>query len=145
MSRNVKASCRIWILVTVALGGCQSMPNPPLVFGQAQTLGVTIAGSPATQGGEFTVGYRDSNFAVVPVTVTQGDGGVTQLNATAGAGFNDALSTLGQFEASTGVGNLAAGVGLGKFFATGLAAKVLADGFRGHLSGESGTGGGTPP
>ena len=114
------------------LSGCEVVPNPPLVFAQSQTLGVTIAGAPASQGGEFTVGFRDWNVAVVPVTVTQGDGTVTALTASAnkeaGQDFQDAFSTLGQFEAEV-EGSSSPKVGLGKFFATGLAAKVLADGF----------------
>ena len=119
-------------VVAGVLSGCEAVPNPPLVFAQSQTLGVTIAGSPAAQGGEFTVGYRDWNMAVVPVTVTQGDGSVTALTASAneqaGQDFQDAFSTLGQFEAEV-EGGTSPKVGLGKFFATGLAAKVLADGF----------------
>jgi len=118
--------------VAAMLGGCGSVPNPPLVFAQSQTLGVTVAASPATQGGEFTVGFRDWNLAVVPVTVTQGDGTVTSLTASANESadqdFQDAFSTLGQFEAEV-EGGTSRKVGLGKFFATGLAAKVLADGF----------------
>lgn len=123
--------------VAAALAGCESLPNPPLVFAQSQTVGVTIAGSPASQGGEFTVGYRDWNLAVVPVTVTQGDGQVTSLTASANPGkdqkFEDAFSTLGQFDVNV-EGGTSNKVGLGKFFATGLAAKVLADGFAASMS-----------
>lgn len=135
-----------WSYLSVVLGaavvaGCGSVPNPPLIFGQTQTLGVTVAGSPASQGGEFTVGFRDWNFALVPVTVTQGDGTVTSLTASANpdgnSQFEDAFSTLGQFEADAEGGPGTAKVRLGKFFATGLAAKVLADGFADQMRGSN--------
>src|SRR5258708_5960237 len=109
------------------IGGCVKDVNPPLLFGQTQTLGVTINGTAATQGAELTVGYRDYDIAVVPTTVTQGTGQVTQIKATAGTDYTDGLSVIGQFEANAK--SSSPEVSLGKFFATGLAAKVLADGF----------------
>jgi uncharacterized Zn-binding protein involved in type VI secretion len=120
--------------------GCAQLPNPPLIFGQTHTVGITIAGSPAEQGGEFTLGYRDRDLAVVPVSVTQGDGTVTQLEtyvfgdhrSGADQPDKDAFSVLGQFELSTE--GQQAKVGLGKFFATGLAARRLGDGFACALS-----------
>ena len=134
MKRGSYGTMSLWAcaLAGAVLAGCESVPNPPLVFAQSQTVGVTIAGSPASQGGEFTVGYRDWNLAVVPVTVTQGDGSVTSLTASANQNkdqkFEDAFSTLGQFDVNV-EGGTTNKVGLGKFFATGLAAKTLADGF----------------
>jgi hypothetical protein len=100
---------------------------------------VTINGSTAQQGAELTLGYRDFDIAIVPVTVTQQTGAVTQLKSTADPDqnqkFEDALSVLGQFEANANAS--APQVGLGKFFATGTAAKVLADGFKAKLSSSS--------
>ena len=122
------------VLSGLVLSGCATTENMPLVFGQSQTVGITIGGSATDQGAEFTLGYKDKNFAVVPVTVKQKDGNSTQVRAQASAGFEDALSVLGQFEvtSSTNSNN----VGLGKFFATGNAAKTLADGFSSKLSGK---------
>ncbi|HEX6142396.1 MAG TPA: hypothetical protein VFZ01_06745 [Geminicoccaceae bacterium] len=141
------------IIVLLVAAGCTSQPNSPLIFGQTQTVGITIAGSPAQQGGEFTVGYRDADLAIVPVTVTHGTGEVTQLNANVFGGARggdqqpdtDAFAVLGQFEVDTN--GTEAEVGLGKFFATGLAARRLADGFACALSegAESGCPGGGAP
>lgn len=130
-------SHRLWItcasLLTVSLAsGCGGGVGTPLFFGQAQTVGITIATAPQQGGGELTLGYRDTNIAVIPVSVSQGDGKSTQLKAKAGAGHEDTLSVLGQFEVEAD--GTAAKVGLGKFFATGLAAKTLADGFKAKMS-----------
>ena len=114
-------------IAALALTGCAgSGANMPLIFGQTQTVGLAMGGSTSDQGVDLTLGYKDRNFAIVPVTVKQSSGS-TQITSTATAGHQDALSVLGQFEvkADAKAGN----VGLGKFFATGLAAKVLADGF----------------
>lgn len=133
MSRTV----RFGVVMISLMGGvgCSEVPNPPLIFGQTHTVGITIAGSPAEQGGELTLGYRDRDLAFVPVSVTQSDGSVTQVESHAFGGQRDgdarpdkdALSVLGQFDVSTE--GQTAKIGLGKFFATGLAAKRLADGF----------------
>jgi hypothetical protein len=127
----------------MSAAGCAELPNPPLIFGQTHTVGITIAGSPAEQGGEFTLGYRDRDLAFVPVTVTQGDGVVSQLEShvfgedrsASGQPDKDAFSVLGQFELVTE--GQQAQVGLGKFFATGLAARRLADGFASALSNDT--------
>jgi hypothetical protein len=75
--------------------------------------------------------------------VRQADGGATQVlstvtsNGTRGrkSEGSDALSVLGQFSVETN--SKTADVGLGKFFATGLAAQKLADGFGERLAGPS--------
>lgn len=121
--------------------GCATDAGTMLIFGQTQTVGITIGGTAADQGVEFTLGYRDKNFAIVPATVRQSNGDSTQVRSVASPGFEDALSVLGQFEVSTN--SKTADVGLGKFFATGTAAKTLADGFKAKLSGTTGTV--TPP
>lgn len=109
-------------LITIAVGGCATNENVLLIFGQTHTVGISMGGSATEQGADFTLGYKDRNFALVPVTV-----GEDQVPVTASAGENhiDALSVLGQFSV-TKTGN---DIGLGKFFATGIAAKTLADGF----------------
>ena len=116
---------------------CSSIPNPPLLFGQQQTLGLSIAGSPTDQSAELTLGYKDRNFAIIPVTVKQAGGDSTQVSAKAGDNFEDALSVLGQFEVNAKAANT--GVSLGKFFATGVAAQKLSDGFASKLGKEPDT------
>jgi hypothetical protein len=120
------------------LAACASQGNTMLVFGQTQTVGIAIGGSATDQGLSFTLGYQDRNFAIVPASVRQADGNATQVVAKVGnpdtkvGQGEDALSVLGQFSVSTS--SKTADVGLGKFFATGLAAQKLADGFRDQLS-----------
>ncbi len=116
---------------TLILGGCGEWKNPPLLFGQSQSVGITISGSTTDQGAELTLGYRDRNFAIIPVTVRHGSGDSTQIIADAGAGFQDALSVIGQFEVNAKAQTPE--VSLGKFFATGIAAQKLADGFAAKL------------
>lgn len=119
----------------VAAAGCSTPGQTMLVFGQTQTVGISIGGTVSDQGVSFTLGYQDKNFAIVPATVAQADGSSTQVLSTVGkdgkAG-NDALSVLGQFEVRSSTET--ADVGLGKFFATGLAAQKLADGFRDKIA-----------
>ena len=115
----------------MAVAGCGAADNPPLVFTETNNIGITVASSPAAQGGELTLGYRSLDLAVVPVTVTQADGSATSLAVNIrdaeGVEANDTFSVLGQFEANAQAPEAA--VGLGRFFATGLAAQKLADGF----------------
>ena len=122
-----------WIACTSTLMalGCAGGVGTPLFFGQAHSVGITIASSPQAGGGELTLGYKDANIAVIPVTVSQPDGATSQLKAKAGD-HEDTLSVLGQFEVEAD--GAAAKAGLGKFFATGMAAKVLADGFKAKMS-----------
>jgi hypothetical protein len=106
--------------------------NSPLVFTEANNIGITVASSPASsQGGEVTLGYRSLDLALVPVTVTQADGNATSLavniRGADGGEAADTFSVLGQFEANAQAP--AAATSLGRFFATGLAAQKLADGF----------------
>lgn len=110
--------------IAATLCGCSSA-ELPLVFGQAHNVGITIAGSVPEQGGELTLGYRDKDIAVVPIN--------KQAEAPDAAGHvhRDALSVLGQFEVEAEAAQPKAS--LGKFFATGLAAKTLADGFKCQL------------
>lgn len=104
-------------IVTLLVTGCASQGDLPLVFGQSHTVGISMSGSVPEQAADLTIGYKDKNIAVVPV----------QPEATA-PGNSDALSTLGQFELNADANQVKAG--LGKFFATGMAARVLSEGFR---------------
>jgi hypothetical protein len=105
-------------------------PNLPLVFGQAQTVGISISATSDTRGGEFTLGYKDANFAIVPTAYMTSEGRYEKLYGQSGEKFTDALSTLGQFQLNSQQQAAAAGVGLDKFFATGIAAMKLGEGFR---------------
>jgi len=129
-------ACQAFFLSCLALAsaGCATNRAMPLLFAQSQTLGVSIGGTAQEQGAELTLGYRDSDIAVVPVSVPQAGGTNTQLNASGGCDTDtDAFSVLGQFKAETNAKS--AKVGLGKFFATGIAARRLADGFAGKKDG----------
>jgi hypothetical protein len=113
-------------IVLAALIGCAS--KPILVFGQSHTVGLTIGGSTIDQRAELSLGYQDYDIAVVPVEV------LSEAPNDTGGVHKDSLSVLGQFELDAGTNGAQPNVGLGKFFATGLAAKTLADGFRCKLS-----------
>ena len=124
--------------LAMAFAGCASPPGQTmLVFGQTQTVGLSIGGSVPDQGASFTLGYQDKNFAIVPATVPMVGGGSSQVLSSIGKdgeGGSDALSVLGQFEVRSSTRT--ADVGLGKFFATGLAAQKLADGFSDQIAGK---------
>lgn len=128
----MKVARRISVCTLIASGlaGCNANGNLPLVFVQSHTLGITAnaTGSQATP--ELTLGYRDLDVAVVPVI----DGGVPLRGSIDKQGIHneDALSVIGQFDAGAGVAATPTAK-LGKFFATGMAAKRLADGFAHQL------------
>lgn len=137
-------------LVLAGCSGANVLDSQPLFFSQGVTLGVT--GGTAPQNGntpEFTLGFKQANVALVPTVmpgvVEDSNGNQRQLTkdilintkilgqdtqSAGNAGAQDALSTFGSFEADTGPtkGNL------GVFFATGVAAQKLADGFKENLS-----------
>jgi hypothetical protein len=113
---------------SLLLVSCAHTGESPLIFGQSNTLGLSIGGSAADQGGDLVIGYKGQNFALVPVTMAQPGGGTAPLNAVVDKDV-DAYSVLGQFETNAKAGATAQKAGLGTFFATGLAAKRLADGF----------------
>jgi hypothetical protein len=85
---------------SVGLAGCSPTAGPPLLFGQTHTLGVAIHGSATQQGVDLTLGYRDFNLAIVPVTATDASGQIVQIRSSAGPGHGNALSVLGQFESN---------------------------------------------
>ena len=127
----------LWtILVAGVVAGCGNIDAAHLVFGQQQNVGLDISASAPDQGAHLTLGYKDKNIAVIPVAVKEGAAykllGATN-NESADSDRNDAYSTLGQFELKAGEQG-ATSVGLGKFFATGLAAQKLAEGFKEALT-----------
>jgi hypothetical protein len=127
------------------------------VFYQATTVGITANASPAQGSPEISLGYRDTDVAVVPVIaggkkvrgvspsnpdgslnppVVDGEAiatGVTDKKKH--TTYQDALSVFGQFQVDTSTATPGLSVGLGKFFATGLAARSLATGYECKLAG----------
>jgi hypothetical protein len=84
---------------------------------------------------ELTVGYRDVDVALVPVTKAG-----LPIQSVNGSGFQDALSVFGQFDVGVNAATAGLpGVSLGKFFATGTAASRLADGYRCHVGAPANT------
>lgn len=121
-------------LLPTLLTACETKSENPVVFGQTQTVGISIGQSPTAQVPEFTFGYRDANIAVLPTVYSDAAGNVQKLGGITRAQnneYNETFSVLGQFEVNTDnkVSDGAAKVGLGKFFATGLAAQKLSSGF----------------
>lgn len=122
------------------LCACSTAPAPPLFFGEQVTVGINIGTVAGTQGVDFTLGYKDQDVAVVPVgAVSSGQGQAVTAHTRDGADTDtpadvDALSVFGQFEGQgaqpAGGGPTTRKVALGRFFATGLAASNLAEGYR---------------
>jgi hypothetical protein len=123
------------MLGALALAGCGNVDSAHLVFGQQNTVGLDINLTAPEQGGALSLGYKDRDIAIIPVVVKEGESYklTGSTNAKDGSDENDAYSTLGQFDMKSGQ-NGALSAGLGKFFATGLAAQKLADGFKAKLS-----------
>ena len=125
------------VLITInflVMSGCATNQHIPLMFGQSHTVGISISGGASDQSADFTLGYKDKNIAVVPIAIETSAGSSAQVGSMSGNNFDDSFSVLGQFEVKTDTTQ--GDVGLGKFFATGAAAKALADGFASKLSGE---------
>ena len=128
-----------WILCLAALpplAACTTADQPmPLVFGRTQTIGIGVQGSAADQGAALTLGFNDRNIAVVPTTTMEGKPIRSISTGDDGEPFQDSLSVLGQFEANAKATDV--GASLGTFFATGLAARKLAEGFSDRLAGQA--------
>ncbi|WP_395645439.1 hypothetical protein [Terricaulis sp.] len=135
--KNVsKAACAALLLVCT--GACAN--QGALVFGTSDTVGISASGSAGETGAQLTVGFREQNAALAPVFVmpegaegSEYDPRVVLLGAndaqtSAGhEGASDTFSVFGSFSlrAETKDPN----ANLGRFFATGLAARELARGF----------------
>lgn len=112
--------------------GCSTTGDTPLIFGATHTVGVTIGGSAAETGGEFVLGYKGQQLAIVPISSVQQSS--ERFIGAVQAGHQDSYSVFGQFSTEARQGqNVSAD--LGKFFATGYAAKNLAEGFSRKLGG----------
>jgi hypothetical protein len=116
------------MLAILAVTGCASNGTDNLVYAKNMTFGANVSAT-GNAGPDITIGFRSQNLAIVPVnddgTSIRGSVGATKPQD------EDALSVLGQFESATG----GSGVTLGEFFATGVAAQKLADGFACKVSG----------
>jgi hypothetical protein len=125
----------ILILTSLGIAGCASTANSPLVFVQTQTIGITANASGSQATPELTFGYRDLDVAIVPVTANGEQIMSVQPPTKQGqtTPYRDALSVLGQFNASATAGT-SPNANLGKFFATGAAASRIASGFQNQLS-----------
>jgi len=133
----------IALIPVLGLCACASS-GTPLIFGSATTFGMSVNATPDTQGFDFTLGYKDKNLVIVPVAVMT-DGSVQEITAWSKtcSDKRDALSVFGQFT-SKGDWALLGGsstdanaaksqkghVKLDRFFATGIAASHLANGYR---------------
>lgn len=131
---NIKGIMLIASLASLPLAGCATSPDEPvpLVFGRTQTVGVSVSGSVPEQGAHLTLGFSDRNIAVVPTTTRAGTSIRGQVPGQNGV-FDDALSVLGQFEVNANATNVE--TSLGTFFSTGMASRLLAEGFRCKLGG----------
>lgn len=128
-------------LAGLGLSACGNIDGADLIFGQQESVGLTISGSAPQQGGGLNLGYHSLDIAIVPVVVETPSGpivlkGETKSlddNGESAGGLSDALSTIGQFDLESGADGMVS-VGLQKFFATGNAAQILAQGFAGKMS-----------
>jgi hypothetical protein len=111
-----------------ALAGCQQNRDD-LLFLDSNLLGVQATAGGA-EGATAKLGYSSTSVAKVPIVARDDDGRATALLADQGPGFTGTYSVLAQFDSqSTGQD-----VGLGRFFATGFAARVLAEGWADKLA-----------
>lgn len=122
--------CKLILVLgaTLIMPGCGDRERT-LTFAQVEVLGIqTSAGAGSPQPVELTLGYKGVNYANVPTVVRARDeSGVERdivLTSKGPGGREDALSVYGHFKAQAGAAPTAS---LGKFFATGVAAQVLAD------------------
>ena len=103
----------------------------PLVFSRNDVVGLDIGGAIAEQGMSFSLGWSTRNLALIPVVAPSAGQGVTSLFGAGEAGESDSYSVVGQFESNTETRGL--GIGLERFFATGVAAVKLGQGIRSAL------------
>jgi hypothetical protein len=131
---NAQITAALCSALAGVLAGCSTPHDVPLLFGTSNVVGISMGGSVAGSGAEFTLGYKGHDFAVVPVTAHQPGGSELKVGSEQ-PGVSDAYSVLGQFGASGTRTSDQANTALGKFFATGMAARTLAGGFAQKLSG----------
>jgi hypothetical protein len=135
---NRKLSLATMCAIAMLATGCATT-DVPLIFVQSHTVGIDVGTSASSQGADFVLGLKSSDFAIVPATVVQTDGGTNQIDAGIdrdGKKYSDALSVFGQFSVNSNNNAKSPKSELGKFFATGQAAKRLSDGYAAKLGKE---------
>jgi hypothetical protein len=98
----------------------------PLLFLRTDVVGIDIGGAVEKQGLQFVLGYGNNNLAMIPVEQKGVDGDPVPVRGAAAGGQRDALSVVGQFDATSDTQKL--NVGLERYFAVGVAARNLAMG-----------------
>lgn len=123
------------LVVITLMSGCASYKNE-LVFGESSDFSIGL--HPAPAGGlDFNLGYKQTDIAVVPVAVLDSSREIRQRRAKENEDDDkakkDAISVFGQFSASStrspSDGEKPPRVTFGRFFATGMAAQNLAEGY----------------
>jgi hypothetical protein len=117
------------LCTAIVCAGCANRSDPPLIFGAGHTYGVSVGAGSSDTGGEFVVGYKGTDIALIPVSAIQPNGNEELVGAAAAGGHGDSYSVLGQFGGSAAKSKTGANAGLGKFFATGAAARNIAEGY----------------
>jgi hypothetical protein len=121
--------CAIAAAAVVVAGCATGNGEAPLIFGTTNVYGVSIGGNVSETAGEFLVGYKGFDLAVIPVSAVESGSEQFIGASTPGGGQRDSYSVIGQFNADAGRKGKGASAGLGKFFATGAAAHNIARGF----------------
>lgn len=143
--------CRDTVITTLAalaLGGC-AIPahSNALVFATNTTIALDVSAAPSTGTPNITLGYKRQEFALVPLVANQGssregdrqsfaceksdsDNSTCVLMGREGQN-KDAYSVLASLEGgvstTTGTGSTELKSTIGQYFATGLAARALAE------------------
>lgn len=118
--------------VATAQAGDDRPYQMPLIFSRNDVFGLDIGGAVAEQGVSFSLGFTTRNLALVPVVAPSAGARLTSLFGSGDAGESDSYSVVGQFESNTETRGL--GIGLERFFATGVAAVKLGRGIRSALA-----------
>jgi hypothetical protein len=98
----------------------------PLVFMRSDVLGLDMGGTGTQDGIAFTLGFSNRNLALIPTNARGPKGKLVSIagdNQHGGAKQLDTLSVMGQFRVSTNT--KAFNLDLGRYFATGVAARNL--------------------
>lgn len=152
LSDKAKFLCIVGLTLTIA--ACDQLADPPIIFIQKHKVGIAIEGSPIDQSAKFVLGVEDENYAILPLTSPQEhlkNGKILRNrtrsvakqhsfpkgNSTRGFIDEDTFSVFGQFEVGTSQNNATRQINIGKFFATGFAARSLAEGYKNLMSGNS--------
>lgn len=130
------------VLTVAALTGCGVPHNDVMLFGTDTKVALDVSAPPENAGSpQITLGYKRREFVLMPLLVNARDSEVADkvtdqtladAKYTGRDGNNDdtysVLASFGaDFEAGAEVQSATAGGGLAQYFATGMAARILAD------------------